>query len=141
VNPRHWFDARLQEAGARADHLVRTRASGEPGLQVAARRAFMECVRALATDVVARAGVRACVVSHDGLVLARAGSTGDDEAIAATGQVCLASTGPAGAALLLGAVRQVVIIGDDHKLALFVVGPVAVGVLAPSSMNLAEALG
>jgi predicted regulator of Ras-like GTPase activity (Roadblock/LC7/MglB family) len=42
--------------------------------------------------------------------------------------------------LSLGKVRQMVIVGHEHKLALFVIGQLAVGILSPSAVVLGRAL-
>ena len=136
----HWLNDRIGEVDELAHRMLLTKATDSMGSAAVARRAFLQEVTKLAAQIAAREGVTACVVAHDGLVLARSGRRIDEEAVAATGGLALLQAQRAGRDLSLGAVRQIVLIGDENKLALFSVGTLTVAVLAPGEVNLASAL-
>lgn len=46
----------------------------------------------------------------------------------------------AAAVLALGPVRQIVLVGAEHKLAVFAVGAVVVGIIAPVTVDLGASL-
>jgi predicted regulator of Ras-like GTPase activity (Roadblock/LC7/MglB family) len=104
------------------------------------RAEFMSAVREIAGAVVSRDGVTACFVCHDGLLVETAGRAPDFEALSAMTQSWMMMGKEAALTLALGRVQQMVIVGGDHKLALFLIGPLAVGILSPSTVNLAKTL-
>ena len=121
----HWLAARLE--------LLRELAP--------ARDRFLARGAATAAEVAAREGVTACFVCHEGLLVAAAGAGGDFDALSAMTQHAIRAAEESAGALALGPVHQMVIVGSLHKLALFVTMPVAVGILSPSTITLAEVLG
>jgi predicted regulator of Ras-like GTPase activity (Roadblock/LC7/MglB family) len=104
------------------------------------RREFVEAVAELAAATVRRDGVTACFVCHDGLLIETAGRPVDFEALSAMTQQWMVAGKEAAATLALGQVQQMVIVGAEHKLALFVIGPLAVGILSPSTVMLSRVL-
>ena len=62
------------------------------------------------------------------------------DALSAMAQALSATAGGAAHRLLLGGVRQIVVVGATHKLALLGVSDLAIGVLAPSAVDLSTAL-
>jgi predicted regulator of Ras-like GTPase activity (Roadblock/LC7/MglB family) len=98
------------------------------------RAALGELVAAIAR----RDGVDASFACHEGLLVARAGR-GDCEALAAVAQRCV-EAGGAAARAVLGEPEQVLLVGAMYKLALIVIGPFALGVLAPSGAPLGRLL-
>lgn len=105
-----------------------------------ARRAFHEALTEAAEGICARRGITACVVAHEGLVVTQSGAGAMDDALAATTQVCLSTANGASSTVELGHPRQMVIVGDDQKIALFFVGQMVVGILSPADTVLAETL-
>jgi predicted regulator of Ras-like GTPase activity (Roadblock/LC7/MglB family) len=107
---------------------------------VAQRRQLMDAAADVAAAAVRRQGVTACFVCHDGLMIETAGSPVDFEALSAMTQQWMVAGKEAASTLALGAVRQMVIVGAEHKLALFVIGQLAVGILSPSEVVLSRVL-
>lgn len=139
----HWLAQQLSSLDETATRFALTKSPGPRTTQETgdAREAFMRALADLTNKVGQHHGITAAFVAHDGLVLATAGNVPSFEALAATAQVCLASGKSAAIGLSLGGLRQMVLIGDDHKLALFLVGQMALGILAPSETNLSVVLG
>jgi predicted regulator of Ras-like GTPase activity (Roadblock/LC7/MglB family) len=127
----HW----LEEQVARLTALAEAHARNER-----ARAEFMTAVREVAGEVAGRDGVTACFVCHDGLLIDTAGRAPDFEALSAMTQSWMVAGKEAATTLALGRVQQMVLVGGDHKLALFVIGQLAVGILSPSTVNLAKTL-
>ena len=127
----HWLEEQVERLHTLADGQL-TRGAG--------RQQFLEGVRAVAREVAGRAGVTACFVCHDGLLVDTAGAAPDFEALSAMTQHFVAAGKDAAGTLELGRVKQLVVVGADHKLALFVIGQLAVGILSPSTVNLASTL-
>jgi predicted regulator of Ras-like GTPase activity (Roadblock/LC7/MglB family) len=119
-------------AGRGAELLPRRRERGQ---------AFMAALRRLVLRTAERSGVTACFACHDGLVVEVAGHACDFEALSALTQVSVSAGHETAQALALGPVSQMLIVGEDHKLALILLGSVAIGILAPSTVDLASALG
>lgn len=103
-------------------------------------QAFLAAVQAMAAEVASRSGVTACFVSYDGLLIETAGKAPDFEALSAMAQTWMVAGKDAATTLSLGRVRQMVIVGVEHKLALLVIGQLAVGILSPSTVNLGRTL-
>jgi predicted regulator of Ras-like GTPase activity (Roadblock/LC7/MglB family) len=91
-------------------------------------------------EVARRQGVTACFVCHDGLLLETAGRAPDFDALSAMAQKWMTAGKEAALTLSLGKVRQMVIVGHEHKLALFVIGPLALGIWSPSTVSLGRTL-
>jgi predicted regulator of Ras-like GTPase activity (Roadblock/LC7/MglB family) len=104
------------------------------------RRQLIEAAGEVAAAAVRRDGVTACFVCHDGLMIETAGRAVDFEALSAMTQQWMVAGKEAAATLALGKVQQMVIVGDEHKLALFVIGQLAVGILSPSAVVLSRVL-
>jgi predicted regulator of Ras-like GTPase activity (Roadblock/LC7/MglB family) len=130
----HWLESQVERLHGLSETLARAAASKD------ARRSFREAVEELAAAVARRAGVTACFVCHDGLLIETAGRAPDFEALSAMTQHWMVAGKEAALTLSLGKVRQMVIVGQEHKLALFVIGQVAVGILSPSAVVLGQAL-
>jgi predicted regulator of Ras-like GTPase activity (Roadblock/LC7/MglB family) len=107
---------------------------------VARRHELVGAAGELATATVRRDGVTACFVCHDGLLIETAGRAVDFEALSAMTQQWMVAGKEAAATLALGKVQQMVIVGAEHKLALFVIGQLAVGILSPSAVVLSRVL-
>lgn len=114
--------------------------AGSAAAEKQAREAFVTAVCRLVEEVAGRAGVEACFAAHEGLVVHTAGRTDDAEAMAAMAQNCLDTGRVAATSLKLGAVQQMVVVGEQQKLALFAIGQMALGILGMSDANLASAL-
>lgn len=147
----HWLDHQifrlhgLSQAVDRSTLLGATgrsvRASGTAPVRAGnARHAFVEEVRRVVEAVATRAGVTACFASHDGLLLASAGAPPDADGLSAMSQTCAATGASTADALGLGPVRQIVVVGEYHKLAVLVIGQLAIGILAPASTHLSTVL-
>jgi predicted regulator of Ras-like GTPase activity (Roadblock/LC7/MglB family) len=120
-------------------HWLQTQVERLHGL-AARRRQFLEAAAELAAATARREGVTACFVCHDGLLIETAGCAVSFEALSAMTQQWMVAGTEAAATLGLGQVQQMVIVGGEHKLALFVIGPLAVGILSPSQVVLSRVL-
>ena len=120
----HWLQERLERLQALAP----------------ARDRFLGAVRQIATEVADHEGVTACFVCHEGLVVAAAGRGDDFDALSAMTQHAISAAVESASTLELGPVHQMVIVGSQRKLSLFVTQPVAVGILSPSTTTLSEVL-
>lgn len=129
----HWLESQVERLSLLAD--AQQRAADKE-----ARRAFVAAVEEVAAEVARHDGVTACFVCHDGLLIETAGRAPDFEALSAMAQQWLVAGKEAALTLALGKVRQMVIVGHEHKLALFVIGQLAVGILSPSTVLLGRAL-
>jgi predicted regulator of Ras-like GTPase activity (Roadblock/LC7/MglB family) len=94
---------------------------------------------ALVREVAARDGVMACFACHDGLLVDAAG-VADFDAFAALSQQLTLAAQQSSRALGVGQPEQLVIVGARRKLALLTVAPFAIGVVAPTSVQLASVL-
>lgn len=130
----HWLESQVERLNGLSETMARAAASKE------ARQGFRQAVEDLATAVARRAGVTACFVCHDGLLIETAGRAPDFEALSAMAQHWMVAGKEAALTLSLGKVRQMVIVGQEHKLALFVIGQLAVGILSPAAVVLGQAL-
>lgn len=130
----HWLESQVERLHGLAESLARDTNS------TVARQAFRDAVEAVASAVARRGGVTACFVCHDGLLIETAGRAPDFEALSAMTQHWMVAGKEAALTLSLGKVRQMVIVGHEHKLALFVIGQLAVGILSPSAVVLGRAL-
>lgn len=99
------------------------------------RRVLADLVREVAT----RQGVQACFACHDGLLVETSGSA-DFEALAAMTQRVLEAGSQPALRRLLGSPRQALVSGSSQKLALLIIEPFAVGVVAAANERLAQAL-
>lgn len=126
----HWLNEQIERLSA----LGRTAAGG------ADREPFLAAFREAIANIAASDAVTAAFGCHDGLVFAMAGRVPDPEALAAVAQSSLAAAKETALTADLGRPLQMVIIGREHKLALFPVGQMALGILARSSTNLSRAL-
>ena len=138
----HWLATQVDDLKSKAEVHARARALGPATVhELAAREDFLTATRALVAAIGDRSGVTACFVSHDGLLADCRGDAPDFEALAAVAQTCAATAGRAGLELSLGDVNQVVLVGSDQKLALLIVGQLALGILCPVDTSLAGVLG
>jgi predicted regulator of Ras-like GTPase activity (Roadblock/LC7/MglB family) len=140
-----WLSRRLEALdglGRERDRLTAAAARGQVGEALAreAREAFAASLEGFASEVGERDQVVACVVAREGLVVASAGRAPDGEMLAAVSQVWLTAGTQGAARLGLGALHQMVVVGDAFKVALFRVGGVAVAILAPAASDLGEVL-
>lgn len=106
----------------------------------ASRRMFFEAVAETASQIGQRPGVSACFVSHEGLVCEEAGEARSFEALAALSQAVLEAAKASLAKPVVGGLKQMVIVGEDGKLALFTLGSLAVGIQCGNNVNLARVL-
>ena len=130
----HWLATRIEHLLAIA--VPEGLGASEGGRE--RRRAFLDAVHELVDEVAARDGVTAAFASYEGLVVAAAGAA-EFEALAAMAQSAMEPARHTAGVAELGALRQLVLVGERSKLALLRVGPVTVGLLCPSGVHLAEA--
>jgi len=130
----HWLESQVVRL-----HGLATRQKPRSAIKEV-RREFLNAVAELAAATVRRDGVTACFVCHDGLLIETAGRATDFEALSAMTQHWMVAGNEAAQTLALGKVQQMLIVGDEQKLALFVIGQLAVGILSPSAVVLSRVL-
>lgn len=139
----HWLEGELQRLHGLARACEAAKAGRRPGREEeerAARGVFRDAVSEVLEGMSAREGVSACFAAHEGLLADSRGWSPDFDALAAVAQACLASGADASDKLALGGVQQIVVVGQVQKLAMLVVGPVALGILCPRGVELGSAL-
>ena len=104
------------------------------------RREFHGALQSITEEVQARPGVQVCFVANEGLIFAQSGEHADSEALAAMSQLCMEYGASAASKLKLGDPRQLVLVGDDSKFALFPIGRMVLGIVAERTTSLAGAL-
>jgi predicted regulator of Ras-like GTPase activity (Roadblock/LC7/MglB family) len=120
--------------------MVTVRVKGAEQAEKEARRVFLAAVKELVARIAAHQGVTASFACHDGLLLEKAGRALDLEAFAAMSQSLINSGIGAASHLSLGHLHQMAIVGHEHKLALFWLGQIAVGIVSPTHVQLREIL-
>lgn len=93
----------------------------------------------LVREIGAREGVQACFACHDGLLVETAGAA-DFEALAAMSQRLVEAGSQPALHHMLGPARQALLSGTTQKLALLIIEPFVVGVVAGAQLRLAQAL-
>lgn len=139
----HWLEMRLaalERLSRRFGELTEERA-GMPRAEAEPERvALVREFEAAVAEIAARDGITAAAASHEGLLLAKSGIIPDFEAMAAVAQIVVDAVRAGAKAMSLGTPRQVVVVGDQHKLVLFSIGRMEVAILSPRATVLAEAL-
>jgi len=136
----HWLEARVRWLHGLAEAHQNALLAGRFGEHESTRTTLLDGLREVVKEVAARSGVTACFAAHEGLSVETAGRAPDFEALSAMTQCSMISSRDVATTLSLGKVQQIVIVGEEHKLALFFIGPLALGVLAPAGVQLGETL-
>jgi predicted regulator of Ras-like GTPase activity (Roadblock/LC7/MglB family) len=142
----HWLAEQIRNLQKLAERHIQYRdlaaleVGGSDEAEKEAREAFLEAVRELVAGIAGRPGVEACLVSHDGLLVEAEGNLEDLEPLAAMAQSCFESGARTAESLELGKMQQMLVIGEQQKIALFRVGHMVLGILAMSETNLAQVL-
>jgi predicted regulator of Ras-like GTPase activity (Roadblock/LC7/MglB family) len=148
----HWLASRVADVSELSDCYCRIKDQRRSGGAVsasdeaAARKAFLAALHELVQQISLRPGVSACFAAQDGLVVDAieegvAAEAANFEALAAMAQSCLIPARHAAETLRLGGVRQMLLIGDAQKLIMIELGQMTLGIVSPSSQQLAESLG
>jgi predicted regulator of Ras-like GTPase activity (Roadblock/LC7/MglB family) len=131
----HWLSHQLATVAALS-------AEGpDPAVEADRRAHFLLSVSNLVEDLATRPGVSMVFASYEGLLVARAPAGQDTsrfEAVAALSQACLEPASDSAAEIELGNLEQLVLVGDQRKLALIRVGPLTLGMVSPRDVLLAE---
>lgn len=130
----HW----LAEQVSRVSSLVPEGRHGDAEHAREQRKAFLDAVGHVVEEVARRPGVTGAFASYEGLIVAHAGNA-DFEGLAAMAQSAMEPAQHAAGMGHLGALQQVVIVGDRQKIALIRLGPVSLGILSASAVALANA--
>lgn len=128
----HWLGQRIGE-------MLERYGDDHARVPVDRRRAFLDEIGELVDDISRREGVTAAFASYEGLLVAAGGLAGDFEALAAMAQAAMVPAFDSAGIIELGTLRQLLLVGDRQKLALVRVGPVTLGMVAPSEVSLADA--
>ncbi len=139
----HWFNSQLQTLYklAEAYDTCRTKEADEDVEEIRqARIAFVNNVQSLVDSVVKLPIISGCVAGHDGFIMAKAGSVSDSDALGALIQESMVIAERSKNLLDLGEIQQIVIVGENNKIAMISVGQVTLCILSPKQSNLAELL-
>lgn len=140
----HWLAQQLQQLEAVSDLYAQLQATGQEldnrEAMTRARESMRKAFTAMTEDVARRPGVAAAFVAHEGLLLATAGEVVDFEAMAAVAQNFSATFHETAGRLSMGLPRQMVLVGSTHKLALFPVGDMLLGIFSDQATVLAQVL-
>ncbi len=141
----HWLERQIGQLHQLFARYMQARA--QPGNEArddraksAARSEFTAMLDSTLHAIAAHDGITACVATFEGLVLAQAGALPDFEALAAVSEDSFRNAMRGGDTIALGPVEQMVIIGAEHKLALFRIGGLVLGILSPRRTPLATTL-
>jgi predicted regulator of Ras-like GTPase activity (Roadblock/LC7/MglB family) len=135
----HWLADGIGALHQLADRHLRVRQLGAPDLERKAREELMNAVHDLVTTAGAKEGVIGCFAAYEGLLISTAGDT-DFEAQAATTQGFLWHAFDNSETLALGPIKQMVIVGENSKVALIPIGVITIGIMGPTATNLSELL-
>lgn len=142
MNPNeHWLGSELSHLRERAGHPDRLGGGPIEWSTREERDAFLVSLGEFAEQVAKRRGVRACVVGHEGLVIAAAGWTEDAERLAAVAQQCLLAGVDASCDAGLGDFEQTLVVGRELKVVMFHVGAMTIAIQAHTGVDLAASLG
>ena len=142
----HWFESQVAELVRLAERytLQRTAHGDAPAVSGSAlnrhRSEFVDALNNIVANVAMHADITACLVSFDGLVMAMSGEAPDFDALAAVTQEFITTAGKGAKVLNLGEVQQTVIVGAAHKVAVIMIGGLALCVLSPRSTNMSASL-
>ncbi len=143
----HWFESEVSELIILANKYTEHRAkqNDEPVIVErkldAQRGDFVAALNTVVTNIALHSGISSCLISFDGLVMAKAGNEKSDfDALAAVTQEYISSAEKGAQILTLGGVQQMVVIGSEHKIAVVTIGEMALSVLSPRSTHLAASL-
>ncbi len=139
----HWFDSQLKTLHKLAEIYdeYRIKDSDEFVDEIRqARTIFIDNVQALVDSVVKLPDISGCVAGHEGFILARAGSVLGIDALGAMIQESMEIAQRSKEILDLGTIQQIVIVGENNKIAMISIGQITIGVLSSKHTNLATCL-
>jgi predicted regulator of Ras-like GTPase activity (Roadblock/LC7/MglB family) len=143
----HWFESEVSDLIILAKKYIKHRAIQNDGAIAFERQSdthrgeFVAALNEVVANIASHQGITSCLISLDGLVMAMAGEEKSDfDALAAVTQEYVVSAKKGAQMLSLGDVQQTVVIGSDHKMAIVIIGEMALSVLSPRSTHLATTL-
>ncbi len=143
----HWFESEISELIILANKYTKHRAKKNAEPVVFERKLdvhrgdFVAALNKVVSNIVLHSGISSCLISLDGLVMAMAGEEKSDfDALAAVTQEYVESATKGARILTLGDVQQMVVIGNEHKIAVVIIGEMALSVLSPRSTHLSVSL-
>lgn len=139
----HWFDSQLQTLHQFAEIYEKCRIENSDESVEETRQArsvFIDNVQKLVDSVVKLADISGCVAAHDGFILAKAGSVSGLDALGAMIQESMDIAQRNKEILELGNIQQIVIVGENNKIAMISLGQVTIGVLSSKHINLTKSL-
>jgi len=139
----HWFDSQLQNLYKLAEAYENCRVNNSDDSVDDVRKIrteFIDNVQSLVDLVIKLNDISGCVAAHDGFLLAKAGSVSDSDALGAMMQESMVIAQRNRKILDLGEIQQIVIVGEDNKIAMISVGQLTLGILSSKQINLKELL-
>jgi len=142
----HWLETKIRhlheilERQAEYQKMTEANIAGAEAAHKMAREDFREAVSELVESIASREGVAASFACHEGLLVESAGASANFEALAAVGQSMLRSGIASLDTLGFCDLTQMVLIGQEMKLALFSMGQIGLGIAAGRDINLSGIL-
>jgi predicted regulator of Ras-like GTPase activity (Roadblock/LC7/MglB family) len=135
----HWLGDRLRNLRDEYEDVLHAATSQKPAPSWE-REAFLVALGGLVRDVAAHAGVIGAFAEYEGLVVDVAGAEEGAEALAAAASRMVQEGREAAGMVQLGDLQQLLLVGESRKVALIVLGPMSVGVVASSDVRLGRVL-
>jgi len=139
----HWLDSQLKTLYQLAEAYEQCRVNNSDDYVEEIRQsrtAFIDKVQSLVDSVVKQPNISGCVAGHEGLILAKAGLVSDSDALGAMIQESMSIAQRSKELLDLGSIQQIVIVGENNKVAMISVGQLTLSILSPKNTNLAKSL-
>ena len=139
----HWFDSQLKTLHKFAEIYddYRIKDSDEFIAETRqARTVFIDKVQMLVDSVVKLPDISGCVAGHEGFILAKAGSVLGIDALGVMIEESMEIAQRSKEILDLGDIQQIVIVGENNKIAMISIGQITIGVLSSKHINLASCL-
>jgi predicted regulator of Ras-like GTPase activity (Roadblock/LC7/MglB family) len=135
-----WLEEALDELRelSRQKALLQESDSGEDHQALAVE--FQEGAAEIVRQLGRQRGITAAFACQGESVLEEAGYVPDADGLAKTVRALRAGLDTAAEGFRLGGLTQTVMVGSEHKLALFTAGDTTLGVLTPRGVSLAQAM-
>lgn len=143
TDPGHWLARNLAALQELFEVYERARSNTDVDSDRSkqdARSRLTSALDRVLQDIAKREGATACVVSYEGLLISHGGNLPDFEALAAVSELCFRDTERNTQPMALGRVSQMVIVGEEHKLVVFRIGAMVLGILSPRRTVLSQVL-
>ncbi len=139
----HWFDSQLKALHRLAGIYEECRIKDSNEFVEETRQArtiFIDNVQTLVETVVKLPDISGCVAGHEGFILAKAGSISGLDALGAMIQESMDIAQRGNEILDLGTIQQLLVIGENNKVAMISMGAITLAILSSTQTNLTKCL-